>query len=96
MSEHRYRVMDLNEAIRIVRLAASHEEARPSVGTLRMVASAAAEVESLRAAVERVRGLHAPSRPTDLYPSCVECTHGCGTGDVDYPCPTLRALDGET
>jgi hypothetical protein len=45
----------------------------------------------LRAAIDRVRALHARYRCKNCpacEPDCVEC-------DVAYPCPTLRALDGE-
>ena len=57
------------------------------------------EVERLTAAVERVRALHQPPRSLQdsrwtgssdtglLMSACNEC------GD-DYPCPTLRALEG--
>jgi hypothetical protein len=38
-------------------------------------------------AVDRVRELH-----RNEYESCVECTHEFG---VSWPCPTVRALDGE-
>lgn len=41
-----------------------------------------AEIDRLRAAIERVRALHKP----DDY---------CGAGCPKWGCPTLRALDGE-
>jgi hypothetical protein len=51
-----------------------------------------AEIERLRAAIERVRALH---RPTLEGAHCVVC-HSSDSSDWDfYPCPTLRALDGE-
>lgn len=39
------------------------------------------------AAIARVRALH-----RNEYESCAECTHEFS---VSYPCPTIRALDGE-
>lgn len=39
------------------------------------------------ARIKRVRELH-----RDDYGSCAECTHEYG---VPYPCPTIRALNGE-
>ncbi|MER5750657.1 hypothetical protein [Streptomyces sp. NPDC002088] len=38
-------------------------------------------------AIDRLRALH-----REEYGSCAECTHEYG---VPYPCPTIRALDGE-
>lgn len=52
-----------------------------------------AEVRRMQAGIARLRLLHAPDGPENCYPSCRECTHGCGVGDVDWPCETLRALD---
>lgn len=50
------------------------------------------EVESLRAAVERVRALHAAYYPLrDGRAYCGACE---GDELVAWPCPTLRALDG--
>ena len=43
------------------------------------------EVERLTAAVERVRALH-HNRARGAY-ACAECRD-------DYPCPTIRALEG--
>lgn len=39
------------------------------------------------AALARVRTLH-----RNEYESCAECTH---ESSVSFPCPTIRALDGE-
>jgi hypothetical protein len=39
------------------------------------------------ARIKRVRALH-----REDYGSCAECTHESG---VPYPCPTIRALDGQ-
>lgn len=58
-----------------------------------------AEVRRLQAADERVRALH---RPVDIEPSdtiCGECSYGLRNGRylppvVEYPCPTIAALDG--
>lgn len=59
----------------------------------------ALEVEQLRAQVQAVRSLH---RPVDIEPSdtiCGECSNLMPNGRylplVDWPCPTIRALDGE-
>jgi hypothetical protein len=50
----------------------------------------ATPAESAQArAVERVRALH---RDKFGDGSCAECTHEFG---VPYPCPTIRALDGQ-
>lgn len=51
----------------------------------------AAERDALAAKVERVRELHRESRGSmsALYPNPI-----CECGK-DYPCPTIRALDGE-
>jgi hypothetical protein len=52
----------------------------------------ASENAKLRAAIERVRALH---RPTLEGAHCVVC-HSSDSSDWDfYPCPTLRALNGE-
>ncbi len=49
-------------------------------------------INMLRAAIERVRALH---RPTLEGAHCVVC-HSSDSSDWDfYPCPTLRALDGD-
>jgi hypothetical protein len=49
-------------------------------------------INKLRAAIERVRALH---RPTLEGAHCVVC-HSSDSSDWDfYPCPTLRALDGD-
>ena len=58
-----------------------------------------AGVRRLQAADERVRALH---RPVDIEPSdtiCGECSYGLRNGRylppvVEYPCPTIAALDG--
>ena len=58
-----------------------------------------AEVRRLRAAEDRVRALH---RPVEIEPSdtiCGECSYGLRNGRylppvVEYPCPTIAALDG--
>jgi hypothetical protein len=49
-------------------------------------------INKLRAAIDRVRALH---RPTLEGAHCVVC-HSSDSSDWDfYPCPTLRALDGD-
>ena len=58
-----------------------------------------AEVRRLRAMEQRVRALH---RPVDIEPSdtiCGECSYRMPNGRylqpvVEYPCPTISALDG--
>lgn len=49
--------------------------------------------------IERVRALH---RPVEIEPSdtiCGECSYRMPNGhylqQVDYPCPTIAALDGD-
>ncbi len=62
---------------------------------LRMKATAAATEAEAR--IKAVRELHVPDRPLDKYPDCAECTiHGYCEDDapVEWPCPTIRALDG--
>ena len=57
-----------------------------------------AEIDRLRAAIERVRALHAPQEYTIWSGARLQrCTHSRDeTGYcLPYPCPTLRALDGE-
>ena len=50
------------------------------------------ENAKLRAAIERVQVLH---RPTLEGAHCMVC-HSSDSSDWDfYPCPTLRAIDGE-
>jgi hypothetical protein len=52
-------------------------------------ASSSAHAATLRTAIERVRALHGRHKCCFVCePQCIEC-------DVAYPCPTLRALDGE-
>ena len=49
------------------------------------------------ARIKAVRELHVPDRPLDKYPDCAECAiHGYCEDDapVEWPCPTIRALDG--
>ena len=51
-------------------------------------------VDKLRGAIERVRALHA-SVEIGFGPICDECSSASDGWIVPYPCPTLRALDGE-
>jgi hypothetical protein len=56
------------------------------------------EIDRLRAAIERVRALHAPQEYTIWSGARLQrCTHSRDeTGYcLPYPCPTLRALDGD-
>lgn len=60
------------------------------------VASLVRKLAAHDEAVARVREIHAPDRPLASYPDCRECTtHGyCeDDGPVEWPCPTVRALD---
>lgn len=57
------------------------------------------ERDEARAQAERVRELH---RPVEIEPSdtiCAECSNRMPNGrympTVEWPCPTIRALDGE-
>ncbi|MFD5814382.1 hypothetical protein [Streptomyces sp. NPDC127038] len=56
-----------------------------------LIAYDAAQLAEMHAAacarIKRVRALH-----RDEYGTCAECTHESG---VPYPCPTIRALDGQ-
>jgi hypothetical protein len=52
------------------------------------------EIVRLRAAIDRVRALHA-SVEIGFGPICDECSSASDGWIVPYPCPTLRALDGE-
>jgi hypothetical protein len=54
----------------------------------------AEEIVGLRAAIERVRALHA-SVEIGFGPICDECSSASDGWIVPYPCPTLRALDGD-
>jgi hypothetical protein len=58
----------------------------------------ASENATLRAAIDRVRALHAPQEYTiwsgARLQRCTHCRDESGYC-VPYPCPTLRALDGE-
>lgn len=47
------------------------------------------EIQELKAAIQRVRELHKRT-----YEYCANCLDPQGFG-VPYPCPTIRALDGE-
>ena len=50
------------------------------------------EYQKLRAVIDRVRALH---QPTFDGAHCVVC-HSSDSSDWDfYPCPTIRALDGD-
>jgi hypothetical protein len=63
-----------------------------------------AEVKALGAAVARVRALHTPDQPPEGHqwvsggrqPKCEGCDHeGNPFTAPDWPCDTIRALDGE-
>ena len=63
------------------------------------IAALLAEVERLRARIEKVRELHKPidalnTSVNQIQQVCI----GCGQDDGNWqrwPCPTIRALDGE-
>jgi hypothetical protein len=47
-------------------------------------------------AIKRVRDLHIPRTAYDGSLVCVACESFYeDSGAVDYPCPTIKALDGE-
>lgn len=52
----------------------------------------AAEVVRLRAAADRLRGVHDPLEHAIHGAVCMECSHGPGW--VAYPCATIDALAG--
>ena len=56
--------------------------------------SSSAHAATLRAAIERVRALHAPIEIASKK-FCDECNNETEYWVVPHPCPTLRALDGE-
>lgn len=47
-----------------------------------------AEIDRLHAERERVRALHVDAYNSYVRSVCKEC-------GIDYPCPTIRALDGD-
>ena len=56
-----------------------------------------ARLEQAEASVARVRELH-PMEKHGVQWHCGECLQDDNTGSweyVEYPCPTIRALDGE-
>lgn len=55
------------------------------------------EVTELQSAIQRVRELHKPSEVWAGNYECIECSpNSCGCCSyVEYPCPTIQALDGE-
>lgn len=65
---------------------------RPLLGRPEDLAAENREIRRLREQRQAVLDLHAPDDPARPYPSCQECTHGCGVGDVDWPCATVKAL----
>lgn len=62
-----------------------------------------ARATTAEASIQRVRDLHKPKRfiqynvPVfDEYDSPTVVHNGCTCGSHQYPCPTIRALDGES
>jgi hypothetical protein len=67
------------------------------VGARKEKATLREENAQLRAAIDRVRALHAPIYKPIGWGTLVLCAQ-CQDDDGDlryHPCPTLRALDGE-
>jgi hypothetical protein len=55
-----------------------------------------AEVEALRAQVQRVRELHKPVPGFNNHQWCdAQCEATCDGDATDWPCGTIRALDGD-
>ena len=54
--------------------------------------SACAEVERLTALIEAVREVHSAASPE--MPYCVGCDAESDVFNTDWPCPTIRILDG--
>lgn len=56
----------------------------------------AAEVEALRARVQRVRELHKPVPGFNGHQWCdAQCEATCDGDATEWPCATIRALDGD-
>lgn len=75
----------------LLRLRAELDEATSATEQVWKLADQRGEV------ITRVRDLHTDS-PAGVCPSCGDVnaqTMGTGDGLVNYPCPTIRALDGE-
>jgi hypothetical protein len=60
--------------------------------------------DTAKAAIARVRAIHQPEQPPEGHqwlsggrePKCRGCDHeGNPFTALDWPCPTIRALDGE-
>lgn len=46
-------------------------------------------------AIERVRELHKPKQLSIVWTGCEICWEHPNTRGTSYPCPTIKALDGE-
>lgn len=56
------------------------------------------KIESLRAKLEAVKAIHAPTiehASRTVERSCIECTDPDGIGPVPWPCATYTAAGGE-
>lgn len=54
------------------------------------------QLSEARAAVERVRTIHIEEWPGKPYNNCSECVHHEEyESRAEWPCPTIRALDGD-
>ena len=60
------------------------------------------QYREMREAIQRVRELHKPYQWDALLPNsllCFECSkineRGSNMFSIQYPCPTIKALDGE-
>jgi len=61
-----------------------------------MVNQINAELSEAKQAIQRVRELHKPSEMLGIWDAvCSVCTEGDLHDYVEYPCPTIKALDGE-
>lgn len=54
------------------------------------------QYQEMREAIVRIRELHKPKQIGNWF-KCTECDpESCGCSSiVDWPCPTIQALDGE-
>ena len=55
---------------------------------------ARAELDDLRAQQQAALALHQPAKWAAQ--ACEECSHGCGAGEVEWPCSTVSVLSGGT
>lgn len=53
------------------------------------------EANEAKEAIERVREIHKPYVVSGMACSCCKLSTECSVCDESYPCPTIKALDGE-